>query len=163
MKRPALPFASVNRRDRPGYEPGLQRHHLLPRQLLALRWFQRMADRICTIRRGFHDFRENGMLLPSCERVALRTGLPLHRGPHRLYNELVVERAGGIEAGWRQGRASSEVEVVQRISLLQRALRRRLLAERRGAGLLNLKDPLRAEADFALLDALTDDLWTVTD
>lgn len=42
LNRPHLPFAAVNRRDAIGYQPGLQRHHLLPRQLLRRSCFARM-------------------------------------------------------------------------------------------------------------------------
>jgi hypothetical protein len=60
-----------------------------------------LIDCLGTDRIGFHDFRRNGMLLPATDEEALRLGLPLHRGPHRSYNELVLERMGQIEAGWR--------------------------------------------------------------
>jgi len=33
-RRARLPFRAVNRRDKPDYQPGMQRHHLLPCQLL---------------------------------------------------------------------------------------------------------------------------------
>ena len=47
---------------------------------------------------GFDDFRRNGLLLPANDAAAIRLGLPLHRGPHHSYNELVFERVGQIEA-----------------------------------------------------------------
>lgn len=53
---------------------------------------------------GFDDFRANGLLLPTTEAATLRTGMPLHRGPHRRYNELVIERVGRIEERWSQAR-----------------------------------------------------------
>ena len=53
---------------------------------------------------GFDDFRANGLLLPATDDATLRTGMPLHRGPHRRYNELVIERVGRIEASWSQRR-----------------------------------------------------------
>ena len=100
VPRPALPFRAVNRRTAPGYDPGMQRHHLLPRQLLSRRCFQRCSPPLGPERLGFDDFRRNGLLLPANDRAAVRLGLPLHRGPHRSYNELVFERVGQIEAGW---------------------------------------------------------------
>jgi len=114
---------------------------------------------------GFDDFRANGLLLPATDDATLRTGMPLHRGPHRRYNELVIERVGRIEAHWSQGRVrdpeTALAEALDRISLLQSALRRRLLSERRRM-LLNRKDPLGQGIDFAELDAMAEMLWDAT-
>ena len=95
--RSAIPFRSVNRPDQPGYDPGLQRHHLLPCQLLTKRCFGRMFSEIGVRRMGFQDFRANGLLLPANEEAAVQKSMPLHRGPHRDYNEMVIERVGCIE------------------------------------------------------------------
>ena len=161
--RARLPFRAVNRRGDPGHQHDLQRHHLLPCQLLRRRCFAPMFDRLGPERIGFDDFRRNGLLLPASERAALRTGLPLHRGPHQHYNELVIERVGRIEAGWAGSPASDAAgyEALARLALLQRALRRRLLADRRAAALLSRRDPAR-DADFALLDSLAEELWGAT-
>ena len=77
---PPLPFRSVNRFGTPGFEPGLQRHHILPLQLLAKDCFARMFDAIGLHRRWFDDFRSNYLLLPANKRTAILMGLPLHRG-----------------------------------------------------------------------------------
>ena len=37
LTRAHIPFRSVNVPGKPGYSPGLQRHHLLPRALLGRR------------------------------------------------------------------------------------------------------------------------------
>ena len=170
MSRAHLPFRAVNRRGEAGFEPELQRHHLLPRQLLGRRAFAALFERIGTHRLGFDDFRRNGLLLPASERAALRTGLPLHCGPHRDYNALVIERVGQIEAGWRAPGSRDEAgyEALARLALLQRALRRRLLADvsgsgRRAAALLSRHDPARRAEDYAALDALADELWPATE
>ena len=170
MNRANLPFRAVNRRGEAGHQPDLQRHHLLPRELLQRRSFVSMFERIGLARLGFDDFRRNGLLLPASEASALRTGLPLHRGPHRNYNALVIERVGQIEAGWRAPGSRDEAghEALARLALLQRALRRRLLAEvpelgRREAALLSRRDPARRTEDFAALDALADELWPATE
>lgn len=164
--RAALTFRDVNRRGYPGYEPGLQRHHLLPRQLLGSRCFGRMFDMVGLDRVGFEDFRANGMLLPASDAAALRMGLPLHRGPHRTYNAMVIERVGRIEAGWALRRARmperAREEVVMRLGLLQRALRRRLLDPVRRRFALNRSDPLGNALDFTELDAMADILWGAT-
>jgi hypothetical protein len=163
LSRAHLPFRSVNRRAGFDYQPGLQRHHLLPRELLRRPCFARLIGRLGTRAIGFHDFRRNGLLLPASEPTALSTGLPLHRGPHRHYNELVFERVGQIEARWRQrGGAEADQEALERMALLQRALRRRLLTDKRQAVSLSRRDPAWRDVDFSMLDAMADQLWAAT-
>jgi hypothetical protein len=165
QRRPRLPFRHVNRRDEAGYQPGMQRHHLLPRELLATRCLRRMFERVGRERLGFEDFRRNGLLLPATENAAIRIGLPLHRGPHRDYNAMVLDRVGAIESGWAAGRhrwpEDALDEAVMRLALLQGALRRRLLMERRRLR-LNRGDPLGCGRDFAELDAMAELLWRET-
>lgn len=162
--RASLPFSSVNVAGRPGYAPGLQRHHLIPRQVLGSKALGRMLARLGLDRIGFHDFRRNGLLLPASEVTARRIGLPLHRGPHRNYNELVIERAGQIEARWAGERAAgsplADFEALMRFDLLQRALRRKLLDPRSWSRTpLNTHDPA---LDFGHLDEMADMLWSAT-
>lgn len=118
-------------------------------------------DRLC-----FEDFRCNGLLLPANDHTAVRTGLPLHRGPHRQYNALVSERVGQIEAGWaavwRSAPDVALLEAYQRLELLQRALRRRLLDRQRRLQ-LNRRDPLGSGVDFSELDAMAALLWPATE
>ncbi|HTM96484.1 MAG TPA: AHH domain-containing protein [Croceibacterium sp.] len=160
--RARISFRAVNRKGVPGHDPGLQRHHLLPRQLLQRRCFGRLFDAVGHERVGFNDFRRNGLLLPAAESAALRLALPLHRGPHRNYNELVIERIGQIEHGWSLHRfRAPEVALGQanmRLTLLQRALRRSLLGDRRPFR-LSSKCPLGTGYDFSELDAMAEKLW----
>lgn len=143
----------------------MQRHHLLPRQLLSARCFGRLFERLGHDRIGFDDFRQNGLLLPSTEPAAVRIALPLHRGPHRDYNAVVFERVGQIERGWALGRRRAPEDALEdalmRLTLLQRALRRRLLSDRRRL-LLNRADPLGTGRDFTELDAVAEMLWRGT-
>ena len=163
--RGTLPFSRVNRAGEPGHQAGMQRHHLLPTQLLSARCFGLMFERIGRDHVGFDDFRRNGLLLPANERSAVRIGLPLHRGPHRHYNEMVVERVGQVEEGWSAMRPRApEIALEQalmRLTLLQSALRRRLLADTRRLR-LNRFDPLGTGRDFSQIDALVEDLWCET-
>lgn len=112
---------------------------------------------------GFDDFRANGLLLPATEKATIRTGMPLHRGPHWRYNEVVIARVGRIEERWALARrhddAAALAEALLRLHLLQTALRRRLLAQRRRV-LLNRKDPLGTGFDFSELDAMAESLWS---
>ena len=163
--RRRLPFFSVNRAGEAGYQAGMQRHHLLPLQLLSARCFGPLFDRLGRDRVGFDDFRRNGLLLPATERSAVRIGLPLHRGPHGDYNRMVAERVGQIEAHWAATRPRDSGRALEhalmRLALLQGALRRRLLAESRRLR-LNRLDPLGAGRDFSQIDALVEDLWRET-
>lgn len=169
--RAQLSFRAVNRRDAPGYDPGLQRHHILPRQVLTRPSLTPLFRALGKDRIGFDDFRRNGLLLPANDSAAVRIGLPLHRGPHRTYNELVLERIGQIEAGWAAQRCRAPElalgDALMRLALLQRALRRRLLDQRRRMR-LNARDPLTRQplgqgVDFADLDAMAALLWPDTD
>lgn len=159
-----LAFRSVNRQNAPGYDPALQRHHLLPRQLLARASFERMFREIGDGPARFENFRENGLLLPCREIAALRLGLPLHRGPHRRYSELVTLRVSQIEADWARQRMRDPGQAAQqaqmRLALLRRALRRFLLDARGLRPLLNRYDP--ATRDFSELDEVAEALWAAT-
>lgn len=160
--RRRLPFRAVNRRDDPAYDPGLQRHHLLPRQLLRQGCFRSLLNALGRDRLCFDDFRSNGLLLPANDRASVRTRLPLHRGPHRAYNELVAERVGEVEASWAHARTatpqSALLDAAMQLAALQGALRRRLLHPN-GRLTLNRRDPLGAAMDFADIDAMAAQLW----
>ena len=165
--RASLSFREVNRRDVPGHDSGVQRHHLLPRQLLSQRCFGPMLDEIGPKRIRFDDFRHNGLLLPAREDAARRIGLPLHRGPHHVYNAMVIERVGQVEASWSALRVRAPeiatFEAVERLRLLQRALRQRRLEPGRKPFTLNRHEPLGKGTDFTALDAMVDALWQHTD
>ena len=165
-ERQRLSFRAVNRSDTAEYEPGLQRHHLLPRQLLTRSCFALLLDALGRETIDFDDFRRNGLLLPANDRAAFQIGLPLHRGPHRAYNSMVIERVGQIEANWAATRLRAPelaLEVAhQRLELLQRALRRRLLDQHRRLR-LNRHDPLGSGLDFSELDAMAALLWPATE
>ncbi|WP_282099588.1 AHH domain-containing protein [Qipengyuania aurantiaca] len=160
--RGRLPFRSVNRRGTPGYDPGLQRHHLLPRQLLSRRCFATMFEALGVEAMGFDDFRANGVLLPAREEAVWRTLLPLHRGPHRDYNGMVIDRVGRIESAWAVYRRCDPQkaggQALMQLGLLQGALRRRLFDQSRPI-MLNRRDPSSRQPDFRELDAMAEALW----
>lgn len=124
-----------------------------------------MFDAIGRAPVGFDDFRANGLLLPATEAASVRTGMPLHRGPHRQYNDMVIERVGRIEYSWSKACARSPEaaleEALLRLQLLQSALRNRLLSERHRF-VLNRRDPLGTGFDFTELDAMAEALWEAT-
>ncbi len=159
-----LRFRAVNRYGSSDYHAGLQRHHLLPLQLLSMRCFGQFFESIGLDRIGFDDFRRNGLLLPCSDRTATMMALPMHRGPHHRYNALAMDRVAQIERAWRAGgrtdRAGSEA--LFRLDLLQGALRRRLLDPTRHPIPLNSRDPALHKPDFSDLDAIADLLWAAT-
>lgn len=165
--RGKLPFRSVNQRDRPGFDPGMQRHHLLPCQLFSIVGLAALLETVGLSEIGFDDFRRNGMLLPCSDEAAVRLGLPLHCGPHRAYNALVIERVGQIEAGWAVRRMSNPEAAIEealfRLALLQRVLRRRLFETRTGPFRLNRRDSWGKVPDWSELDAMADLLWPETE
>ena len=142
----------------------MQRHHLLPCQAVSSTCFGRLFESLGRSRIGFDDFRANGLLLPADDSRARLLGLPLHRGPHRDYNAMVIERIGQIEAHWARSRRRAGVaasdEALFRLALLQRALRRRLLAPRGRALQLNRRMAPPPENAFAELDAMAELLWS---
>jgi len=144
----------------------MQRHHLLPCQLLSQRTFGPLFEAIGRDRLRFDDFRHNGLLLPATGEAALLLRLPMHRGPHRDYNAMVAERVGQIEAEWsRVHPRAPEIaldQALMRLDLLQRALRRRLLQAERQRLKLNRHDPIGAGFDFSGLDAMAEALWAGT-
>lgn len=165
-RRPFLPFRAVNRRGSVDFDVGLQRHHLLPLQAMTHPGLSAMFDAIGRRTLGVDDFRSNGLLLPCRESTAVKLSMPLHRGPHHRYNQVVIERLGQVECRWsavrvRQPEFALE-EALMRLGLLQKALRRRLLDARRRWQLSRF-DPQIRQVDFSELDALADALWPATD
>ena len=130
-RRTRNPFSAVNRRGSANHDPSMQRHHLLPKQLLGAKYFGKMFGAIGKDRLYFDDFRLTGLLLPSSAEATRRTGRPLHRGPHRRYNELVIERVGQIEQSWSQAHGKDTeralVDALQRLSVLQNRVTKKLL------------------------------------
>lgn len=161
---PPIPFSAVNRAGRAGYVAGLQRHHLLPRVLIGEKCFVRLIDAVGATA-AFEDFRRNGMLLPATESAAVRMGLPLHRGPHRAYSDMVRERLGGIEANWVVARKGDSdvagIAALRALAALQADLRRNLL-DPGWVVRLNRSDPLGRGTDFSRIDAMAESLWGAT-
>ncbi|RDC59835.1 hypothetical protein HME9302_01031 [Alteripontixanthobacter maritimus] len=150
-----------------GYDPAMQRHHLVPLQVMRHIHFKDLFEKLQITRCKFDDFRLNGLLLPAQESAARRTGLPMHRGPHRHYNEMVMQRVGQIDSGFQRTRRRfpniAGDSALMRLQLLARALRRRLSEQGRSPITLNSYDPIGAAQDFTNLDSLADNLWTASE
>jgi len=93
----------------------------------------------------------------------MRARMPLHRGPHRRYNELVAHRVaailGEMDAGNR--RFHARCDAVERLKLLTAALRN-TLHRRHPPISLNQRDPFACNVDFSGLDSACDLLWSAT-
>ena len=157
-------FSNVNRVNSQDHNPNYQRHHLIPQQAISElklnETFQTLADN------GFDldDFHQNGILLPCREKEAIRSGRPLHRGPHPRYNELVIERLVRI---WKLSRNiendHNRLNFLRfRTILLQRSLRVGLAGNRFVRLHLNSRDPLRSTANFSDIDSRIDRLYRKT-
>jgi len=101
------------------------------------------------------------MLLPAKEKLARRLCLPLHRGPHPKYSDLVHQRLSMIS---RSVNGLGGLEIQDRLRLTQRALRLTLAshAHNPGRSMLNRRDPFNTDTDFTHLDAAIDTLWPAT-
>lgn len=159
-------FAAVDRPGSAGFRRGWQKHHLLPRQLFSNSGVSSMLAALGNAGLRFDDFVANGVLLPGSERAAIVARLPLHRGPHRIYNELVLGRVGTVEMEWSRNRTRHETQAenaaLSRIRLIQAALKKRLAGEGKGTLVLNRRDPIGQGVDFGHLDAMADTLWNST-
>ena len=163
ISEPLRRFVNVNRRGRTGSRRGWQKHHLLPRQTFGRRSFSAMFSSISPRGEWFDDFNVNGILLPATEAAAFDSGLPLHRGPHQVYNELVFERVGAVEMEWSHTRSRDELlardVALARIRLIQRGLARGLEMGGAGPFVLNRRDPIGRGKDYSELDAMAEVLW----
>lgn len=158
----AIAFRRVNRRGQPNYRPEFQRHHLLPMALLARTQFRQFFAELAPAGFHFDDFVTNGVLLPKSEEDAQRLRLPLHRGPHPRYNALILWRVERIRADYVRSPSAlvERLASVQRLRLLQDAIRRSLMA---AAALfpvsLHRRDPMRSGSDFGTIDEMIDRAW----
>lgn len=70
---------------------GWHRHHVLPRQLWRYPNLRVFVTGLHVFGLDLEDFTTNGLFLPATDELAQHYGLPLHRGAHRQYNDLVVD------------------------------------------------------------------------
>lgn len=131
--------------------------------LLARRQFRQFFADIVPAGFYFDDFPTNGLLLPRSEAEALRTRLPLHRGPHPRYNAIILWRVERIRADYARSalRLADRLISVQRLRLLQDAIRRGLMAVATVFPVsLHRRDPMRSGLDFGSIDEMIERAWT---
>ncbi len=150
-----IPFSQINRPNDANHRPNYQRHHLIPRQARLESGLQNIFHSLQDGGFNLEDFETNGILLPSCENEALRTGWPLHRGPHPRYNEIVIERLVHIsKLGDQIDKPAERQGFIQfRLFLLLSSLHSGLNKQRFKKISLSHRDPLRSKHKFDLIDS----------
>lgn len=132
-----LSFREVKKRVR---VPGFHCHHLIPVEVVEKRAFRNLFLRIRTVGFDFHNFHQNGMFLPCTEENATAFRLPMHRGPHPVYNQIVCERI----AAWEKLGPNGQLREIENLQNdLRMALRSNRLPLRKGA-----RDPLASDLAF---------------
>lgn len=130
---------------------GYQRHHVIPVNIMRRRSFARLFDVIAIAGFNPHCFLNNGYLLPATDEMSAETGLPLHRGPHRQYDDLIAECLDQI---WLQVTTkqipASPVAIMTHVSDLQGQIRRSLGPNARIR--LNQNDPRQIESHLLRLE-----------
>lgn len=142
---------------------GFQSHHLIPVGVFASKAFSSAFEAMRLEGFDVRFFPRNGLFLPATELAALRSGLPLHRGPHRRYNELVAYRVEIIlrDSGCIKHSASARCDAVERIHHLAGALRAVLYRSDPHMS-LNQRDAFQSSVNFDNLDRACDLLWQAT-
>lgn len=151
------------RQGAPPPQSGFQRHHLIPIALLHRPQMAAMFDQLQIENFALQHFGRNGLMLPACEPVALRSGHALHRGPHHGYSDVVAARVERIRAHFAV-QAPADMRLARRTAVMRLRLlqdtTRRALTDRHGAGFwLNRRDPMRLFVDRPYLDAAIDKLF----
>lgn len=140
-----------------------QMHHLLPVSVFGHGHFAKSFQLLHM--EGFDPryYSVNGLALPATENAASLWKMPMHRGPHRRYNELVATRVANILADMERRSYSlpARSEAIGRLNLLICSLRRILTGDRPFI-LLSSRDPLNSSARFWDIDNACDRLWQAT-
>lgn len=145
-----LSFRAVKRQVR---IPGFHCHHLIPLEIIDKPAFRPLFRRMGELGADFDNFSQNGMYLPCTEGNAVAFRLPLHRGPHPVYNQIVCDR---IDALGRLGPNSQLCEMQRLQGDLKAALRHNMLPLRKGA-----RNPLAPHPGFDTVEAAAFRLWNL--
>jgi A nuclease family of the HNH/ENDO VII superfamily with conserved AHH len=140
-----------------------QLHHLLPVSVFGHSHFSKSFKILESDGFDPRYYSLNGLALPATERAASFWKMPMHRGPHRRYNELVAARVAHILSELERSNCSHHArsEAIGRLNLLICALRR-ILSGDRPFILLSSRDPINSTAHFCNIDAACDRLWVAT-
>lgn len=130
---------------------GYQRHHLIPVEVVRRATIAKLIAPLKNVGFDPQDFATNGLWLPASEKIALETGLPLHRGPHPHYNEFVSDQVAFLYRNLVVSSPAGLVALKARLSHLQGSLHR-ALSRVDTAMWLNRYDPREDLAKFATFD-----------
>jgi hypothetical protein len=145
-----LSFRDVKRRVK---IPGFHCHHLIPLEIVEMPAFRTLFHGLGEKGIDFDNFRQNGMHLPCTEANAAAFRLPLHRGPHPVYNQIVCERIAAME----RLRPAAQLCEMQRLQHdLKAALRQNALPLRKQA-----RNPLAPNPGFDTMEAAAFRLWNL--
>lgn len=145
-----LSFRDVKRRVR---IPGFHCHHLIPLEIIEKPAFRTLFRSMGELGADFDNFCQNGMYLPCTEENAAAFRLPLHRGPHPVYNQIVCERIDAMAGLGPNGQFC----VMQRLQHdLKAALRRNALPLRKRA-----RNPFMPNPGFDTMEAAAFRLWNL--
>jgi A nuclease family of the HNH/ENDO VII superfamily with conserved AHH len=138
---------------------GWHRHHIVPRQITRFADLRTFVQRLALTGFSLDDFAKNGLFLPSEEAVAVRHKLPLHRGAHRLYNEIVIDRLHHLDLRAKRNKCP-DADTLRAVRWLQRQLACSLSAAGRNDQLVVLsgRDPFGQTPLLDALDRMTDEL-----
>jgi hypothetical protein len=123
-----------------------QRHHLIPVNVIGRRAFAKLFAVAGRVGFDARNFLSNGVLLPATEKMAEATGLPLHRGPHKYYDQIVAECLSTVA----NKQHICAISACRDISELQGSLRRAL--HHGSAMMLNRNDPRGVASPLLKLD-----------
>ena len=129
---------------------GFQRHHLIPVNVVQRRVFEPLFLLVSSVGFDARNFVSNGVLLPASEDAVKLTGLPLHRGPHPQYDQLVSEGLAEISSELDRKTVGSPIVAYRRISDLQGLLRRAL--SHNETLMLNRNDPRASVSSLCKMD-----------
>lgn len=145
-----LSFREVKRRVR---VPGFHCHHIIPLEIIEKAAFRPLFRAIGELGFDFENFQQNGMYLPCTEKNAIAFRLPLHRGPHPVYNQIVCERIAAIDGLGRHGQL---FEMHRLQCMLKVALRRDAVPLRKAA-----RKPMATNPGFDTMEAAAFRLWNL--
>lgn len=133
---------------------GFQCHHLIPVRVCNMASFRSFFEKSRTSGFDPDDFRLNGMHLPCREKIAVAFGLPLHRGPHPAYNQMVAERLAAISV---LDKCESRLQLMQFLRALREGLRNCPEVDA-----IDRRNPFQPSVDMRRLDGDADFLFRFT-
>jgi hypothetical protein len=134
---------------------GFHCHHIVPIELVEKPQFSILFGNLRAIGFDPQDFATNGMHLPCTEAMATIFGLPLHRGAHPQYNQMVAQQIAPL-ANLSVGDAYGRMRLLQKT--LKQGLRRPEMVRRGDLPAMQPRLRMLEQEANALHGLLTDTL-----